>query len=98
MLIEFISTKFADLTIFLVYWLVFKKIKKKALWEPQYDVIVTVINTLIFNVQIYMMIPLFPAVVVISPLLQLANFKWEMLKIRKMYAKPNKTTLDDVNF
>jgi hypothetical protein len=65
-------------------------------YKPPYDVADSAPDALIFVVQIYFLIPFFPYITVLAPILLYLDFKFELIKIRFLKSKALKSSLRDV--
>jgi len=71
-------------------------IKKESKFKDAYDISESVIDQLIFNLQIYIIIPFFPYMTIIAPILLVVQFKFEYHKLKHLKGKPEKLSLRNV--
>jgi hypothetical protein len=71
----------------------FIKFKKNKTFKLPYDNINSVANLLMFNIQIYLLIPFFPFILLISPILLYIDFKYEVFSLKYYFEKPEKLTM-----
>lgn len=65
-------------------------------YKPPYDVADTAPDSLIFIVQVYFLIPLFPYITILAPIFMFLDFKFEIFKINNLKSKAEKSSLKDV--
>ncbi len=92
---DFIVRKIIDVALYFVA-LCKKKPEDGENFKPPYDVADSAPDALIFVVQIYFLIPFFPYITVIAPILLYLDFKFELVKLRFLKSKALKSSLRDV--
>lgn len=65
-------------------------------FKPPYDVADSAPDSLIFIVQLYFLIPFFPYITVLAPILLFLDFKFELFQLNNLTSKALKSSLKDV--
>lgn len=89
LLVDFLSRKIFPLIEFLGRWIWYKKIRKREYFKGEYKVVDTACDLLIFYIQIFSLIPLFPYILIFAPILIYIDFKYELFKLMKLETKPS---------
>ena len=95
LLIDWISRKIVPLVVLLLRYIVCRGCRSKKIFKSPYDDINSVSSHLLFNIQIYLLVPFFPFILLISPILLLIDFKYEVFMLKYYYEKPEKMTLQE---
>jgi hypothetical protein len=93
--IDFILRKILPPVMLLFRYLICKKWKKQPNYKQSFNNINSVTNFLLFNLQIYLLIPYFPFILIISPFLVFIDFKYEVFSLKYFYDRPDKMTMRD---
>jgi hypothetical protein len=89
LLVDFVSSKVIPIFIFFVRWVWIKKIRKRENFKIHYKVVDTACELLIFYIQIFSLIPLFPYILIFAPILIYTDFKFELFRLQKLENKPS---------
>ena len=96
---DFVQGKVLEWLTFLSYFVFRYKIMKNENYKNPYDISESVIDQLLFNLQIYVLIPFFPYMTVLAPLFLIVQFKFEFHKLKHLRSKPEKLSLrNDTGF
>lgn len=93
LLTDFFLRKILPPVMVTLRYLYFVKYKKEGKFKLPYDNINSVANLLMFNIQIYLLIPFFPFILMISPVLLYIDFKYEVMSLKYFFDKPEKLTM-----
>ena len=96
MIVDFIVRKLIDIFLYFIA-LCKRKPEMGENFKPPYDVSDSAPDSLIFIVQIYFLIPFFPYITVLAPILLYLDFKFELFKLKHLKSKAVKSSLRDVN-
>lgn len=90
--------KFILVMMFLVKMMYYKWWKKSDEYKDQYDVMGSIIEVLLINMQLFMILPFFPSIGLFAPFILLVFFKFEVFKIKMLTNKPQILSLRDVSY
>jgi hypothetical protein len=95
LLVDFVSRKIIPFIINFSRWIWFVKYKGRTEYHRPYKVIDTACDTLVFYIQMFSLIPIFPYIIVIAPIVITADFKFEIYHLSKLRTKPKELSLQD---
>lgn len=95
LLVDFVSRKIIPPLILLFRYLYYRKTMHKKKFKAHYDTTDSVTDNLLFNIQIYMLVPYFPYILWLSPILLYIDFKFEYINVKYYFEKPEKLSLQE---
>jgi hypothetical protein len=95
--LEFIIRKIYDLLSYSFLYCFSNKRKIGESFKSPFNPGVCAVDNFIFNIQLYAIISYFPYITFITPLLLLAEFKFDVFKLKSMRSKPIKFNLKKEN-
>jgi hypothetical protein len=95
LIVDFISRKSIPFIVNFFRWAWYVKVKGGTEYKRHYKVIDTACDTLIFYAQMFSLIPIFPFIIILAPVIITADFKFEIYHLAKLRTSPLELSLQD---
>jgi hypothetical protein len=95
LLVDFASRKIIPFIVNFSRWLWIVQYKGGKDYFRPYKVIDTACDTLVFYIQMFSLIPIFPFIILLAPVVIFADFKFEIFHLSKLRSKPKELSLQD---